>query len=424
MFGKEKPEVLVVGAGPVGLSAALFLAQDGVPVRILDEGWRPATNSYALALHGASLALLDELGIADRVLGRAYRVDRVGFYDAKERRAELKLSELSGKYPFVAVVRQDVLEEVLERSLEKLGVKVRWNHRASRFDPQGEKVRVTTDKLVKDSVGYAVSHVDLIVGKSRDIDVDFVVAADGHRSLVRRQREIAFPSVGEAQQFAVFEFDTDADLDGEMRVVFDETTTNVLWPLPDGRCRFSFQIGGEPLSEHVRAKDRVLVDLGALRFPMLDEHFLERLIRERAPWFKGSVGRLHWRMAVRFERRLATTFGDGRMWLVGDAAHIAGPVGAQSMNVGLREARDLTRILTGTLKGSGSITQLATFNDDRLAEWRALLGMEGGLVPSEGADRWVAANADRLLPCVPASGATLAALAGQIGLGWAAPTEA
>src|SRR5690606_8964144 len=81
MFGREKTDVLVVGAGPVGLFTALHLARHGVRVQIVDKEWRTGAHSYALALHAASLRLLDDLGLRARVLEHAYRVDTVAFYD-------------------------------------------------------------------------------------------------------------------------------------------------------------------------------------------------------------------------------------------------------------------------------------------------------------------------------------------------------
>ena len=88
MFGKKSPEVLIVGAGPVGLFAALSLARRGIRVQIVDHQWRPGTHSYALALHRRSLRLLGEVGLLDAVLQGAYRINRIAVYDDSTRRAE------------------------------------------------------------------------------------------------------------------------------------------------------------------------------------------------------------------------------------------------------------------------------------------------------------------------------------------------
>src|SRR3954454_24848962 len=86
---QERPEVLVAGAGPVGLMAALTLAEQGIQVQIVDQEKRPAARSYALALHPQSLRLLDEVGLADELLERAHRIERLAFYEGMERRGEV-----------------------------------------------------------------------------------------------------------------------------------------------------------------------------------------------------------------------------------------------------------------------------------------------------------------------------------------------
>ncbi len=416
MFGREKPEVLVVGAGPVGLTAALRLVQQNVDVAIVDKEWRPAAHSYALALHPQSLQLLDELGVLEEVLARAYRVRTIGLYDGAARRAGIQLTETEEKYSFVAVLRQDVLESVLEKALKERGVRVLWNHQASDLTMLDDHVNVTVERLEKESMGYAIAHTEWVVARSERLGVPFVVGADGHRSDVRHAAQIDYPLVDTPQHFAVFEFKTNIDLGDELRIVLDDETTNVLWPLPDGYCRWSFQLKDFDAPVETRSKDNLLVELGATRFPVLAEENLRTMIEERAPWFTGSVDQIQWRLAIRFEKRLADAFGRHRMWLAGDAAHMTGPVGVQSMNVGMREARDLANLITGILQGGQAHDELETYNMDRLNEWRKLLGLEAGLKPQAGCDPWLRTYADTLLSCIPASGSVMRQLASQLKL--------
>ncbi len=414
MFGRKKPEVLVVGAGPVGLFAALALAQREVPVQIVDKEWRPAAHSYALALHPHTLALLDQAGLLDPVLAQAYRIHTIGLYDGPHRRAELRLSDLDAPFPMLAVTRQDVLENLLEDALRRRGVKVRWNSRVAMMAPADDHVDVTIDQLERGSTGYAVYHTEWIIARTKDLAVPFVVGADGHLSDVRRRLEIDFPDAGETQHFAVFEFKTDADLGHEMRVVLDDRTANVLWPLPDGRCRWSFQLTDYEAPPATRRK--LAYHIGAQQYPVLSEDSLHALIAERAPWFEGRIDGIDWRIVVRFERRLACAFGQQRMWLAGDAAHTTGPVGVQSMNVGLREAYDLAGILVSILHEGAPMERLHAYDRERMVEWRRLLGLDDGPTPGARADAWIRRRASRLLPCLPASGDHLGQLAQQVGL--------
>ncbi|MCK6445414.1 MAG: FAD-dependent monooxygenase [Planctomycetes bacterium] len=422
MFGKRDPEVLVVGAGPVGLMTALVLSRRGVRTQIVDEAWRPTAHAYALALHPQSLDLLASLGLVHRVLDTAERVRTIGVYDGPERRAALDLTRAKSAFPFVAVLRQSVLEELLVGALAERGVQVQWNHRLARLLPREASVDVTIDALEKDQVGYAVMRTAWCIASSADLRPAFVVGADGHASLVRRRLDVEFPSVGRAQHFAVFEFETDFAFEHELRVMLRPTDANVVWPLPNGRCRFSFEIPEYDDPTDAREKSRNVLELGAGRYPLLEESNLRELLAARAPWFDGKIGAIDWRLVVRFERRLAKSFGSGRVWLAGDAAHMTSPVGIQSMNVGLREAHDLATAIADRLKSSpdasgGSANDaLAEWGAARALEWRGLLGLEGRAHVTDETPKWLRPYAEELLLALPASGDELAELASQIGL--------
>jgi 2-polyprenyl-6-methoxyphenol hydroxylase-like FAD-dependent oxidoreductase len=317
----------------------------------------------------------------------------------------------------LAVLPQNQMERILEGELKAEGVDVRWRHRLAHVEHHDNGAEVTVNKLVMDGVGYAVAHTEYVVGRSDHFVVPFVIGADGHKSLVRRQLPIEFEALGEADHFAVFEFKTDYDFKNEVRVVLDEESTNVLWPLPDGYCRWSFQLPRYRMGDDDREKEEDSFEIvGPGRFPIMTQAFLEKRLRTRAPWFRGSIGDIRWRIIVRFEHRLAASFGSDHIWLAGDAAHLAGPVGVQSMNLGLCEAVDLANTMHALVKGNAPDEPLNEFNARRLAEWRFLLGAGGTLKAADKADAWVSGIADRLLPCLPASGDDLANMLAQLHL--------
>ena len=110
MSRQNHTEVLVVGAGPVGMLTALLLAESGIRVKIIDQESRTATHSYACALHPHTLKLLGQAGLAADVQKLGHPVDAIAFYEGKVRRAELKLSELLVGSPGVVVLPQSALE--------------------------------------------------------------------------------------------------------------------------------------------------------------------------------------------------------------------------------------------------------------------------------------------------------------------------
>ncbi len=416
MWGHKRTDVLVIGAGPVGLLAALVLARRGIEVRIVDREWRTGAHSYALLLHGRSVQLLDELGRGEAVLAGAVPLRRIRFCDTSGCRAVLELEELSAGLPLPVVLRQDALEAALENALSALGVPVLWNHEVSALVPEADGVRVTLHRLEKETMGYASLRTEWVVAGTRELKIPWVLAADGHRSRARGALGIEFIETGPPLPFGVFEFRTSGCREPDMHVVLDSDGLAAAWPLPQSFCRWSFELPQLEPPESTRDKQRLAVQIGTGVFPALSEDELRGLLGRRAPWFNGSIEELRWRIAVRFERRLASLFGRDRVWLAGDAAHMAGPIGGHSMNVGLLEARQLAETLAGILAGTQAPARLDEYNRQQLAQWRLLLGLENGLRPTADCDPWVASHASRILGCLPASGRELAALAARLGL--------
>ncbi len=420
---KKNPEVLISGAGPVGLFAALSLARKGITVEITDKSFRAGTHSYALALHPQSLGLLHEAGLLEQVMQMAFPVRHIGLYDESGRRAVVNIDDFPGSWSCLAVLRQDQFENLLEEALRKAGIGVAWSHEVFLLEPRDTMVAARVDKFEKDSVGYAVARTEWVLAKSYDLEAGFVLGADGHRSRVRRALRQDYPEVAPAQHYAVFEFETDAMLGDEVRLVLGGETTDVLWPLPGGACRWSFEMPDYHAFAE-RNKDRLFGAGAAGEYPELTRESLYSFITERAPWFAGRVGEIAWRNVVRFERRLASSFGAGRMWLAGDAAHLTGPAGVQSMNIGLTEASELAEIMAGAIRHGSKPAEFEAYNARWTAEWRKLLGINVQVHGTRGTDPWIVERGSRLLSALPAHGDDLSALLAQVGLELAAPAAA
>jgi 2-polyprenyl-6-methoxyphenol hydroxylase-like FAD-dependent oxidoreductase len=233
---------------------------------------------------------------------------------------------------------------------------------------------------------------------------------------VRQRLGIDYESVGETQSFVACEFTSGSGVQDELCIVLDEMTTNVLWPLPGDACRWTFQLihsaGPTDFPEKertaMRAAEKVLND--NIR------HNIERLAHSRAPWFTREIDEILWCKQVFFEHRLARQFGKGRSWLLGDAAHQTGPVGVQSMNVGLSEADEYTTILQKIIREQKSLKGLEKYERQRRDEWRRLLGLEYRFKTNGHATPWVQMRASRMLSCLPGSGEDLSHLAKGLGL--------
>lgn len=409
-------EVLVVGAGPIGLWTALLLAESGLEVTVIDREARTTARSYACGLHPATLRLLDQLGLAESAIKRGRRVDTVGFYEGAERQAEINLSKLGGDFPFLLILPQNALEGLLEHRLRAAGVEVQWNHRFEGLADEEESLAVEIEELEGTSTGYIVPHWETVVKRRAMLHSQFLIGADGHNSMVRPRSRLESQRFGEVESFAAFEFESEKAAPDELRIVLQESSTSVLWPLPENRCRWTFQIVRADLAPDFPEKERRAVRLAE---PTVDERirqYVQRVAQERAPWFSSPIKRVDWCTEVTFEKRLVNHFGRNRCWLAGDAAHQTGPAGVQSMNVGFAEAHSLAGALKRVLREAAPIELLAGYDRDWQKQWRALLGLNGGLKPLAQANPWVDKRSARILPCLPSYGEDLAALAHQIHL--------
>lgn len=396
------PEVLVVGAGPVGLVAAVFLEQYGVSVQIVDMDQRIHQHSYALAIHPRTLQVLEEAGLSDTLIQAGRKLTTLAYYEGRERRAEIDYSVLPGRYPYLLVLRQNVLERAAEETLRQRKLKVLWGHRLQALAEDGATLRADVAKLDQVATGYPVARTEWLVVRTESMHTAYVIGADGYNSAVRRMAGLDESDVGGSEIFSIFEIEATGDLPAEVRVVIDRDLTSVYWPLEEGRCRWGFQI--KDASEHEPTAER-----------------LARLVATRAPWFTARPTQIYWSTLALFESRLTRRFGRGRVWLAGDAAHQAAPVAVQSMNSGLVEARELASRVSQIQRAGAPPSVLEQFATATHDAWRRLLDAGGAVHAREDADPWVRQNAARIVATIPASGEELPPLLQQVGL-TAAPT--
>ena len=406
----NESHVLIAGGGPAGLFAAHRCVSAGVPARILDEKWRLTRTNAPVLLDATALSLLAETGLADEIVARSHRIDGIAFYEGADRRAHLDFTKASSKFPFVATLTRGRFQGTLGTALEKQGQGIEWGHRLAAIEHSGKGLRATVDHLGRDSVGYAVAECETVVDKSVLCAPPFVIGAEGQRSVVRMQLGIKLDEPVRNEVYAIVDLDGGSDQHSELSVVFDGDLTHVFWPLPDGRCRWALQLRDE--HDHASADH----DSHHGHLPVTSADELNEKLGQVAPWFSGKIRPEHEPEAARFRTRIATSMGHETAWVIGDAAHTAGPADLAVATIGLTEGAELATILSNVVRDGTDDGALADFGARRVRAWCDLVGAVSPPEPGKSADPWVVEHEARILRAIPARGDERTALLAQLGL--------
>jgi 2-polyprenyl-6-methoxyphenol hydroxylase-like FAD-dependent oxidoreductase len=387
-----RAQVLVVGAGPVGLMAALRLREQGVNVRIIDRQPEQGAHTFPVVLHPMTLRLLGSLGLIDVLFWRGRPISQLAIYTEGERRAVLDLPKVDGISSGALTLPQDVLRQSLTVALGNRGVLIEWNTRLASLQQDDTAAR-----------GWLEAHsshegtVEPTIAPQRSsFEADYVIGCDGYDSAVRDAIGIRLIEYGPLHSYAFFDAVT-SRAGNEAQLAVSEASSNAFYPLQSGLGRFSFQLTG--------SLNRV-PDLSALR----------ELISARLPWHLEHVETCEWGGVAEFRHALASRFGLGRVWLAGEAAHLTGPLGVQSLNVGLDEASELALRISDVLRHPSRGTVGDEYNSRRFLQWQDLLGVTERATLGARSPAWVRRNLGRILSCFPASGRDLDDLLDQLRL--------
>jgi 2-polyprenyl-6-methoxyphenol hydroxylase-like FAD-dependent oxidoreductase len=395
----DRVDLLVVGAGPVGLFAALSAARSGLKVMVVDHVFRGYGQGYASLLHSTTLDLLESGGFADALRARGHALERVQLQVEDSPATTLELPA-----PALAV-SQAVLEQVLVDGLRAQGVSIRVPYQAATLEqgPDHVDVRLLRRELV--TLGSPAHYSEWEPVDSSIVRAAFVIGADGYESRVRSALGIELVELSPAESFAMFESATQVEDAPVFRLGFRGGLGNVAYPIAGERRRWGFQVdrGLDAPADSTRLNELLLEWAAELPPSAGDELRREQL--EHVDW--GTV--------IHFERRLCRRFGKGRVWLAGDAAHVTSPFGAQSMNLGFSEAHELVERIIQSLRAGGA-SALEEYSVERVREWHKLLGVNVSFELLPRAPRWLSTHIRRLVPALPASRNALTELLEQLGV--------
>ncbi len=320
-----RSHAIIVGAGPVGLATALELARLGKSVRVFAVEAAPTTESRATGVLPGTLDWLEPTGATERMIAAGMRLKGVRVVSGDKTRALIKATRLKHRFNFMLSLPQSRTEAILTSCLAERGVEVERGHRVTGITPlaDGAEILVTNESGIQ------------------TVAADWLIGADGAHSTVRKTLAIGFPGEAYPFEWTLADVDLgDAEADrGEM--ILDAHAPIVLrFPIGEGRHR-------------ILANGPDVLD--------------------RAP-SRWKLGAVHWQSSYRVSHRQAERLGEGRIWLVGDAAHIHSPAGGRGMNLGIEDGVTLARrIAEGSLGDWATerhAKRTATIRESDVAEGR------------------------------------------------------
>jgi len=330
----ETTSVVIVGAGPAGLTTAITLADAGIDFVLLDRLAEGANTSRAAVVHARTLEVLQELGIADELVDRGIVVPTFTLHDGGRTLATVPFGGLPTEYPYTLMVPQDTTEAVLLERLRKAGGDVHRPYQITR--------------VADENGGATVEYTDG-TGATGRIRADYVVGADGMHSIVREQAGIGFTGATYPESFVLADVRMDWPIArNEVALHLSPEGVTVVAPLPDdsepNRYRVVATIAEAP--EHPTAED------------------IQTILDARGPGGAVKVNEVLWSSRFRVHHRVADHYRAGRLLLAGDAAHVHSPAGGQGMNTGIQDAAFLGPLLARIINGEPD-TVLDTYETTR-----------------------------------------------------------
>jgi 2-polyprenyl-6-methoxyphenol hydroxylase-like FAD-dependent oxidoreductase len=326
-----RTEVLVVGAGPVGLAVAASLTGHGHDVAVVDRQPAGANTSRAAVVHARTLEMLERIGVSKQLAGLGIKAQQFSIRDGDRELVPVRFDQLTTEYPYTLMVPQNITEQVLLDRLAELGGKVHRPYTATGMSQTADGAEVTLDN-------------------GATIKARYVVAADGMNSTIRDLAGLGHDGNGAlALSFTLADVRVAGGLPSDQVLLFFSTPGMlVVAPLPGGSYRLVAEVDDAPKEPDVAYAQQLLETRGPHRTTV-------------------TVTEVIWGSRFRIHERVADRYRAGRVLLAGDAAHTHSPAGGQGMNLGLRDAVTLGDALSIALR-EGREDKLDEYATDSRAE--------------------------------------------------------
>jgi 2-polyprenyl-6-methoxyphenol hydroxylase-like FAD-dependent oxidoreductase len=353
-------KVLIVGAGPSGLMMAAQLLRYGVQPVIIDSKQGPTQHSKALGVQARSLEIYRQMGVIERTIVGGKQARGLSFNERGKEVAGLSLVDVGEgqtAFPYVLLYQQSKNERLLLDFLTQNCCPVYWD---------------TTIVSLKQTVSHAEIKL-LHDEQTKDLTCDWLIGADGAHSTVRQQLQVPFTGETYEQKFYLADLElNNAELsEGQVQLFLAKKGFAAFFPMPEANC---YRIVGNIPDKLDKKEDLLLEDI----MPGLENVTQLSIKTVQNHWF--TIYRLHHRMADKFREQ--------RCFLVGDAAHIHSPVGAQGMNTGLQDAYNLAWKLAGVVNDQLNETILDSYAIERMPVAKDILSTTDRIFTMVLSDNW------------------------------------
>ncbi|MFM0170412.1 FAD-dependent monooxygenase [Paraburkholderia sediminicola] len=382
--------VLIVGAGPTGLAAAMSLARAHIPVRLIDKAMQPNPYSRAIGIQARTLELLEQHRLVEPFLELGHRARIANLFSNGMRLAQLDFDPLHTRYPYLLFLDQSVTERLLTEHLATLGVTIERGVELTMFAQGSASIQATLRRAD---------------GHTETMRPSYMIAADGAHSTIRHRLGLSFEGKTFEQTFLLADLHAETDWpEDEFHIFASGEGLVALFPMGHGRHRLIADHAVEPAAVAPSATPAVLGEppLNKVPSPSLEEckALIARRVRERV-----DVSDLAWSSYFHLNSRMVDRLRVGRIFLAGDAAHVHSPAGAQGMNTGIQEAFNLGWKLARVLKSAAPDRLLDTYHLERHPIERDVLRQTGFITHMAEADHGpLKLLRERVMPVLAALG--------------------
>jgi len=332
-------DVLIVGAGPSGLTLGLQLARYGIKFKIIDKKETFSSHSLAYAIQGSTLESLNDLGIAEGLVKLGTQVRKLNAYIKGKPSFDIDFrTEIPGPFPYMLTLEQSKMERLLAGALQQQDHHISWNAELLSF------------KQSATGVVAEIAQGD----KKVTTTASWIVGCDGAESTVRNILGVAFQGNSYTEKFILADLAIDWPLiKNEAYAFLHPSDLFTVVPLPNG------------LSRVVTTRDGIEHD-GEITI-----HDLVKKFQELVP-IPGSLSSPVWISAYNVRRRITPSMRTKRTFLVGDAAHLHSPIGGQGLNKGIQDAYNLGWKLAFFINGIVDEKFLDSYESERLPVSKAV----------------------------------------------------